>query len=187
LFLVATCLVGYFIITYFPEYFSLFNRKDTYNESFEVRYKIWQEAFNIFSQQPVVGVGMGSYLDYVRLHSVDGYYVIDNEIVDYGTESGYLRVLCETGVLGFILIFSFVIIPLVSALKSIRKRARSLNVCLLISGIVCWLTAFVTLYSLSDKRIFILLATLICLLGMSTRDSRVNNHHLLSYEPYKSI
>lgn len=171
----GACLALYFAIVKYPQFFSLFNRQESSMEAYEVRYGIWKEAFTVFKENPFFGTGIGNYLSYIAKHSQDGYYIINDEVVYYGTESGYLRILTEMGVAGFVLAFSFVISPLISGLKWCSKGINNSIVVFLIASIVSWMTAFTTLNTLSDKRTQIVLATLLSLVVVATYDYKKSN------------
>jgi O-antigen ligase len=157
-------LVGYLILHFLSDYISLFNRQESVNEAFQVRYNIWREAYDVFVEGPVLGIGTGNYRNHVALHSQDGYYLIDNEVVFYGTESGYLKILAEAGLIGLIAALLFVLKPVINAIQSFKKNLNAQNLQFLIAAVLTWVTAFGSLYTLSDKRIVILLASLLCLL-----------------------
>jgi O-antigen ligase len=168
-FIVSCCAIIYLGIIFFPGYFSMFNRRETYDEALLVRQKIWAEVFTTFAHNPILGIGTGNYGNYVELHSLDGYYVIDGEMVYYGTENGYLKILVETGILGFIVSLSFILIPIIKAVISYVRKVNNYNVFYVIGAIISWMTAFSTLYTLSDKRTLVLLTSLICILIVSSK------------------
>jgi O-antigen ligase len=161
-------LIGYFIVTSFPEYFSLLNRGEDLTSSFGTRYEIWKEGVQIFLSNPLLGIGIGNHHYYIVNHSISGYYLIDDNIVYYGTENGYLQFLIECGLLGFIFLFFFIINPIIEAVRSYRN-SNNLNIILIISALISWLTAFVSINSLSDKRILVVVVTLVCLLVVARK------------------
>ena len=166
-FIIACSLVGYLSLLYFPGLFSMFNRQEGYDEAYEVRRQIWKEAYHVFTDNPVLGIGTGNYGKHVELHSLSGYYVIDGEIVYYGTESGYLKILVETGIIGFVISLTFILLPIVRALIAYLKKINNYNIFYLIAALFSWLTAFNTLYTLSDRRTLVVVASLVCLLIIS--------------------
>ena len=163
-------LTVYLISIKYQEYFSILNRTDDLKSSFEVRNDIWNENLQIFLEKPLLGIGIGNHHNYIVNHSAGGYYLIDNEIVYYGTESGYLQILIEYGILGFILVFLLIMTPVINSIKSYRNTHNS-NIILLVASVISWLAAFVTINSLSDRRILVILATLLCLLIISKTSS----------------
>jgi hypothetical protein len=169
---VFCCLLGYFLIINFSEYFSFFNRTDDFKNSVETRERIWKEDEEIFLANPILGIGIGNYHNYIVKHSTGGYYMINNEVVYYGTESGYLQILIEFGLLGFIIFLLFIIIPITKAFQS---NIHEFNVIIMIASVISWMIAFTTVNSLSDKRILIVLGTLLCLLVISkTRPASIH-------------
>jgi len=168
-YIIAACVAIYLAVIFFPAYFSMFNRQEGYDEAIIVRQKIWAEVLTTFIHNPLLGIGMGNYGSYVELHSLDGYYVIDGEMVYYGTENGYLKILVETGILGFVAAFAFIFIPVIKAIVSHFKKINNQNVYYIIGAVLSWMTAFSTLYTLSDKRTVVLLTSLICILIASSK------------------
>lgn len=163
---VFCCLLGYFIILNFSSNFSILNRSDDVNTSYGVRYEIWNEGLQIFSANPLLGIGIGNHHNYIVNNSFSGYYIIDDNIVYYGTESGYLQILIEFGLFGFIFVFSLILIPVINAIKS-YKHSQNSNIIFLIASVISWMVAFTTVNSLGDKRILLVLVTLLCLLIVS--------------------
>ena len=187
LFILACCIVGFLCISLFPHYFSIFSRQEGYDEAYEVRHKIWQTALGFFRNDPIWGLGFGNYGSFVAKHSLSGYYVINGEIVYYGTESGYLRILVETGVLGFISAFLFILLPIADAIRARIKKINNGNIYYLVAAVAAWLTAFSTLYTLSDDRTLVVLATLLCLLITSAKRINTINEQQIHREDLVAV
>ena len=88
------------------------------------RFEIWKIATKVFVDHPVVGVGLGVY------HKVHEQYALSEEFDPIGrgdrdTHSTYLRLLAETGVVGFAL-FVGLIASVVTFSERVRRRARTL-------------------------------------------------------------
>ncbi len=160
------CLFGYLIMSYFSKYFSLFNRTEDYVTSYELRSEIWKENLQIFFANPLLGIGIGNHHYYILKHSSVGYYLIDNEMIFYGTENGYLQVLIEFGIFGFLFVLFFILAPIINAFRS-YLHSRNFNIILLIASVISWMIAFTTVTSIEDKRILVVLVTIICLLIVS--------------------
>jgi O-antigen ligase len=147
-----------------PQSFVLFNREEGVSDSYEVRMRIWKEALRVFKTSPILGIGVGNYPIYAIKHSNTGYFIVDKEVVFYGTESGYLKILAESGVLGITVILSFVFLPIINGIRAYLKKMVNYNVFFLLAAIFAWITSFFTSNTFDDKRIIVLLATLLCLL-----------------------
>lgn len=177
IFIIICSFLSLTIVTYNPKYFAVLNREEGVNESYQVRSSIWNEAYNVFELNPFFGIGVGNYRDYQIKHSDLGYYLINNEVVYYGTESGYLKILAETGLLGFAAIFSFVLLPVLVGIRSYYQKNVNYNIFYLIAAVVAWMTAFITSNTLDDKRIVVLLVTLLTLIIFSPKPERVIHDH----------
>ena len=167
-------LLGYLFLLNFSDYFSLFNRTDDFTNSFETRNAIWNEGLNIFFANPVFGIGIGNHHNYIMNHSINGYYIVDNEVVYYGAESGYLQYLIEYGLLSFSLFLLIILTPVFNAIKS-YKEIFNFNISLLIAPILSWMVAFSTVNSLSDKRILLTVGTLLSLLIVLRNSAKGSN------------
>jgi O-antigen ligase len=127
---------GYLLILLFGQYFPLFNRGESYAESFEFRNHIWGEAMDIYRKNPVLGIGIGNYQNYVSLYSPDQFWFMpEGEIMYFDhPESGYLKMLTEYGTIGFALICSFVLIPIASAVINFFNKLADNRIFYFIGG-----------------------------------------------------
>jgi O-antigen ligase len=164
--------VGYLSLLIFPKYLIVFNREENVDDSYDFRYRIWMEAVEIFTEHPMLGIGIGNYQNYVMKHAQDQYWVLNDVVFYYDhPESGYLKILTEFGIIGFIITVLFILVPITSSVIAYFRRQNNFNVFFLIAAIVSWLISFISVYSISDKRIFIVVVTLVCLL-ITNRSSK---------------
>lgn len=168
LFTLLGCSLIFFAISLYPEIFVIFNRDEGVNDSLDVRSQIWKEGYQVFLNNPLWGTGIGEFQNNNVKHFNFRYYMIDNEPIYYGTESGYLNILAECGLLAFVLIFILVFIPLITAIRGYIKKEINYNIFFIVASVFAWLTAFSTSNTLDDKRIVILLGTLLSLLVASS-------------------
>lgn len=167
--IVATLVVLVAIAIAYSEKFSIFQRENL-NDSYEFRMSIWEAAYNIFKDNPILGIGIGNYSNYVNVHNPDQFWIADNEIVIYDhPESGYLKLLTEFGIIGFIAILLFIVFPVI---KGFFKYIKTKEMMLLffVCSIISWMVGFYSVYSLGDVRITVLIASILCMLV-----SRINN------------
>jgi len=170
---IAGCLLAVIIITFYASNFAIFNRGSGLGDTAATRYAYWADAWRIFLIYPYMGIGIGNYQDYVSLHSQHQYwyYFGTYEYVDH-PESGYLKLLVEFGIFGFIIYLAFIFGPIIQSVKNLlHKPAESKMLLFLIAAIVSWLLAFLTVYSFGDLRIFILVTTLLCIMIVFSVDS----------------
>ena len=161
----ACILVGVSAFVLFSEHFALFNRVANVNDSADQRYAYWNGAVAIFSKHPFLGIGLGNYQNYVSIHMQEQYweYADGIEYVDH-PENGYLKLLAEYGIAGFLIMLSFFITPIVRAVKALLQDFQGNKMLLfLIASIVSWMVAFTTMYSFSDLRIFVQVISLLCI------------------------
>ena len=150
-------------IIYFSDMFVTFNRLSDFDNDYEFRNSIWKEAFQIFTNHPLFGIGGGNYQKFVEYYSYDQYFIYENEIEYFDQpENGYLKLLVEYGSLGFGVFALFFILPITRGIKSFLNGEDSLNNRFFIASIVSWIIAFNSVYSISDRRIMV---TLVCLLS----------------------
>ena len=162
---IASILLGAIVVFSFSEYLTIFNRTETVGQSLDFRLARWKEALDIFKEHPILGIGIDNYRNYVS-HYLQNQYWRSNDIIIYYShpENGYLKVLTEFGSIGFSLAFLFIVAPIRNAIKRFRKGIVSFSSVLLIGSIITWIVSFLTVYTLEDLRIFVLLATITSLL-----------------------
>jgi O-antigen ligase len=154
------------MILLFGQYFPLFNREESYSDSYEFRNHIWGEAIDIFKDNPLLGIGIGNYQSYVSIYSTDQFWFLPaGEIMYFDhPESGYLKMLTEFGLFPLLLLSLFIIVPIFAALWKYINNLIDNRIFYFIGAITGWLISSITVYSLSDKRVLIPLTTHICLL-----------------------
>lgn len=178
-FIGAAFLAVLLIIPFLKNSFILFQRLGSIDESYQFRSYIWKEALQIFNDNKMLGIGIGNYKNYVERYSPDQYYVLEDGgilILDQ-PENGYLKVLTEAGLFGFIIAFLFVLIPIFKGVYyHLFVKKNHLNL-LFISSVICWFVSFNSLYTLSDRRIVILLTALLCFIIQSTDRKIINDEN----------
>lgn len=162
-------LVSIFIYN-FSDAIPIFKRDDL-ADAYAFRYAIWQDAFAIFQDHPFFGIGLGNYANYVSLHNPDQYWISDNEITLYDhPESGYLKLLTEFGLIGFLAAMLFIVKPIYGGIAMYFKT-KDLSLVILVSSLFTWIIGFYTVYSLGDIRIKLLIVSIVCMLIASLSDN----------------
>ena len=162
-------LVSIFIYN-FSDTIPIFNRADL-ADSYEFRYAIWQDAFAIFLDHPFFGIGMGNYANYVSIHNPDQYWISDNDVTFFDhPESGYLKLLTEFGLIGFLAVMFFIIKPIYTGVV-LYFKTKDLSLLILVSALFTWLIGFYTVYSFGDIRIKILIISIVCMLIASSKNT----------------
>ncbi|GEO06004.1 hypothetical protein AAE02nite_36680 [Adhaeribacter aerolatus] len=157
--------IASFLIITFADKIPLLNRSETVDESYEIRNRYWQQALNIYEDNTILGIGIGNYRNYVAAYSPDQFWLLENgEILFFDhPESGYLKFLIEFGLIGFCICMLFFIIPIGSFVIEYIKT-KCYTPFFLIASVISFLVSFITVYTLSDYRIAVLLIAVICVL-----------------------
>lgn len=141
----------------------IFSRADNLGDDLNFRQSIWEETYQIIKDKPILGIGLGNFENYTSKHKQNLYLEIEPGVYLYFTqpENGYLKILVEHGILAFIIFCLFFIIPFFKIASHIFYKAAKQNAIYIVAGLLSWLTAFNTVYSLSDYRILIVVSIFI--------------------------
>lgn len=88
----------------------IFSEKATHNELSNGRIALWGIAWSLFKEKPFWGIGWEQFMNF-------NYY-------EHDVHNSYLQFLCETGFIGFILLFIPIVILLVQGILQLRKFIR---------------------------------------------------------------
>lgn len=156
--------------------FGVFSRIGTVANDFEFRNAIWQEALQIFRDQPILGIGWGNYQSFITKYYQDQYLETGDQLLYFDQpENGYLKILVEMGIIGAAIMFFLLLMPIIRSLTTLSKFRFDINIVFLLGALFAWLTAFSTVYSLFDARIQILVASILTLLIIYPRQSKLND------------
>lgn len=84
------------------------------------RSTIWINYLDLYKKKPVFGFSINTALPYATEHDPNGYLAQ----TQYVTHNGYLSLLVETGILGFLLMAAFLILMLIRNVKRIRTKEK---------------------------------------------------------------
>lgn len=84
------------------------------------RSTIWVNYLDLYKKKPVFGFSINTALPYATEHDPDGYLAQ----TQYVTHNGYLSLLVETGILGFLFMAAFLIVMLIRNVKRIRIKEK---------------------------------------------------------------
>jgi O-antigen ligase len=169
--------LGVFAFLSLSESLTIFNRVDTLNEDYLFRAAIWDEAAVIFQHNTLLGVGFGNYKWYNMDFSTNYMLNENNEVVFFGygqPESGYWMLLTELGLIGFIITMLFIANPVWNSMRKYFSGQNSPVVFIFIASIIGFLVTFISAYSLNDRRILVVVITLLTLLIVhNTRSTNI--------------
>lgn len=156
-------IAAYLIFAFVSVQNGVFDRAKNLSEDFIFRQSIWKEAFEISKKHPLLGIGTGNYQNYVIRHAQGQYLeVADGQLVYFDQpENGYLKIMSETGFIGFFIFTLFLIVPLMKGLIFYLKGLYDKKVAFFMAGLVSWIIAFNTVYSIYDYRILIMVVSMI--------------------------
>jgi O-antigen ligase len=167
------------VIFFFQDKLAIFNRGTDLQDTYDFRAQIWYQAFQIFLNNPLFGIGLGNYSDYVLIHCPEQVWIVNNEFIAFDhPESGYLLFLTELGGIGFICIMTIILLPIGRALLAYFKT-KDINHILFISALLCWMVGFYSTDSLGDVRMKIIVAFI---LGGMVAYRLVQNDQLENYQ-----
>lgn len=140
-------------------------RFQSLDEAYEFRNEIWQGALEIFREHPLLGIGVGNYQSYIMKYDISQSLLLpDNEVLYLGQpENGYLAILTEWGGIASFFLFLLILSPIIRTIRDFFY-GRSVGPSVLSSAaLICFMIAFMSVYSLSDRRIVIVITLYISL------------------------
>ncbi len=162
----------YFVVMEFQNKFAIFNRGTDLDDAYKFRHEIWGQAFDMFLNKPIFGIGIGNYERHVVLHNPDQVWPTGDDFIPFDCpENGYLKFLSELGGPAFIIIFIILLLPVFRGMYMFLLKKDFILIYLL-SGFMVWMIGFNSNYSFGDIRIEILIGLLISML--------ISRQHFLS-------
>ena len=157
---------------------SVLARFETLDQSVQDRVKIWFDTWQMIAGHPAQGIGLGSFRPYMADSSLvtRNFYGIGlggGEIyIPDQPESGYFKILYEGGILGSLASMLVLVATVTRFARVLRSRTLSVDkqseaIAAMISLAVFAIT-FVTLFTLSERRIVVLLAVMMALIWAPT-------------------
>lgn len=148
----------------------IFSRTDNLGDDLGFRQSIWKETYEIIKNKPVLGIGLGNFENYTSKYNQSLYLEAEPGVFIYFTqpENGYLKILVEHGVLAFAIFLLFFISLLLKIGIHLFYKSANQNAIYIVAGLLSWLTAFNTVYSLSDYRILLAVSIFLFYLAQVT-------------------
>lgn len=149
-------LISLLTVYQYADSIPIFNRASM-DDSYDFRNDIWHVAINIFEDYPIVGIGFGNYSSFVEYFHPDQFWIADNDVTYFDhPESGYLKLLVEFGLLGFIPLIIVIYLLIYSGFYQFYFKQNILSA-LFTLAFLTWIIGFTTVYSLGDIRICVLM------------------------------
>ena len=153
----------YFVLMNFQSSFAIFNRGTDLDDAYKFRHEIWSQAYQMFLDQPIFGIGIGNYQRHVVLYNPDQYWPTGDDIIPFDCpENGYLKLLSELGGPAFLIIFIFLLLPILRGVYLFFLK-KDFILIYLFSAFVVWAIGFNSNYSFGDSRIEILVGIIIAM------------------------
>ncbi|MEI6737436.1 MAG: O-antigen ligase family protein [Pseudomonadota bacterium] len=131
-------------------------------ESYLFRHRIWFDTWNMFTEQPITGIGLGGFQSFLlNENPTMRYYMgIGNTQVEAympnQPESGYFKIFYEGGILGSLAALFLVIAALRRAFKVLNSSeatpAWKSEVVGALAALIIFGLSFATLFSIADER-----------------------------------
>ncbi|MEX0274548.1 MAG: O-antigen ligase family protein, partial [Flavobacteriaceae bacterium] len=172
-FFMAMAGMGALVLLIYAPQMTIFERSANISEDYLFRKAIWEETIDIAGDHPFLGIGLGNFEKYVTVYNQDLYLQNGEGDIIYldQPENGYLKLLVEHGYVGMVLFIMIVLVPLIRGLTTMNKASKTYYLAFLVSGVLSWVLAFNTVYSLTDNRLLVLLCTYLVLLYFAGSDA----------------
>jgi hypothetical protein len=171
----SLALIGSILFFFYSDLSVTLDRVSDFEHDYEFRSSVWKEAFEIFKKHPFLGIGSGNYQRFMEHYSTSQFFIYDNEIEFFDQpENGYLKILVEFGLFGFIIFLLFFLLPIIRSIPLSSNDTGGVTNYYFIAAIASWLIAFNSVYSIGDKRI---LLVLVCLLSLLVAYHKRNAAH----------
>lgn len=154
--IIPSALVLYWLIFLSP--FSETFLKSDASSQVDNRLVHFYMAFRMFSESPIIGVGINSHLGYISQHfGIAQAFTADDFYLHNPIHNSHLIVLAETGLLGFVLWIYFLFRSIIKAKNQIARKSNVIFSCTLIGIILGYIIYGMTGWAPMSPSIFSLL------------------------------
>lgn len=122
--------------------------------SIDRRLVMYQQAWELFQERPILGVGLGNYKDNVQIvysrfggRTYEPYYKILQNVYAY-PHNWFLTVLAENGIVGFIVLMWMLGMFFIMDIKLYRRLAGDRLLAFMIISTIGWLYVFANLFTM---------------------------------------
>lgn len=117
----------YFLFPHLSARLQSLNQALTSGGSFDTRYKLFQEGFNIISKFPLTGIGLNYSTIYYMFNPVTDLYLLIPNIGNYRLHNLFLEITAETGLVGLFIFLAFLSSIIKNYFDHRIKEERSFN------------------------------------------------------------
>lgn len=149
---------------------NVYARFTTVEQSTSGRLAIWNKAWNIFLENPVSGVGPGNYKGYLisknpslKRYSEHGGFVPSQP------ESGYLKIIVETGFFGILAMLFLSAWIVKQFIKNRRLKINNMYIWATSLSMLVYLMTFITLFTPGDARNALLFIILLAFMSIKIK------------------
>ncbi len=147
---------------------AIFKRSSDMESAALERLEYRTQAMQAFAEYPFFGIGLKNYSSYAFDHFPNQVWVIDNEPIAFDhPESGYLKILVETGLVGSVFYGLFFLFTLLKTFSAYLRK-KDIKFVIWTAALLCFLTGFYSTYSLGDSRIKLMVASFLCFMLIQT-------------------
>lgn len=122
--------------------------------SIERRFTMYGQAWELFTQKPILGVGLGNYKDNVQIvysrfggRTYEPYYKILQNVYAY-PHNWFLTVLAENGIVGFAVLMWMLIMFGVMDFRLYKKLSQENHAIFVIISTISWLYIFANMFTM---------------------------------------
>lgn len=148
----------------------VYARFTTVEQSTSGRLAIWGKAWDIFLENPVSGVGPGNYKGYlISKDPVLKRYSENGRFVPSQPESGYLKIIVETGFFGILAMLFLSAWIVKQFIKNRRLKANKMYIWATSLSMLVYLMTFTTLFTPGDARNALLFIILLAFMSIKIK------------------
>lgn len=139
---IVLCILLFVTYNFYPDFIGLFDRFQDASDS--GRFNLWEKAFMFWTEKPLFGIGWGCFQEkYLKY-----------DFVSYNVHNTYIQILCETGIIGFMVYIFFLLNNMAKMLFCLKRIKCFCPECRLLIKFNTAIQFFFLLYSLTGNCLY---------------------------------